>query len=159
MAASELNIRISGTEAFDRVGAALRDADESMPGALRKEMVLLAKRLAVVASRAALSEPTHGSKHTGLRAQVARGVDVVETEDGAKVTTSMPIPDEAIIPRGLDDAEGWRHPVFGNKNRWVVQHGAFSWFMDSMQGGRSDGEQNLERLLEDTADRIAAAGE
>lgn len=156
--ASELNIRITGAEAFERVSAALSEADDSMPGNIRKEMVLLANRLAAIAKRAALAEPTHGANHTGLRERVSRGVGVRETDDGAVVTTSMPVPDEAVIPRGLD-AHGWRHPVFGNTRRWVTQHGAFSWFMDSMQGGRSDGEQNLERMLNEVAERIAAAGE
>lgn len=158
MDASELNIRITGAEAFERVSAALTDADNTMPGNIRKEMVLLANRLAAIAKRAALAEPTHGAVHTGLRENVSRGVGVRETDDGAVVTTSMPIPDEAVIPRGLD-AHGWRHPVFGNRRRWVVQRGAFSWFMDSMQGGRTDGEQNLERMLNEVAERIAAAGE
>lgn len=158
MAASEFHIRVNGAGAFDRVSTALTDADNQLPGDIRKEAVALANRLATIARRAVLAEPTHGPNHTGMRANVARGVDVSETESGAKITTSMPIPDEAIIPRGLDDALGWRHPVFGNRNRWVVQHGAFSWFLDSMQGGRSDGEQNIERLLDEWAERIAAAG-
>lgn len=158
MAASELNIRVNGSEAFDRASAALGRADAEMPGKVQKELTALAKRLAYIASRAALSEPTHGAGHTGLRENVSRGVGVRETEDGAVVTTSMPVPNEAVIPRGLD-AHGWRHPVFGNRNRWVTQHGAFAWFMDSMQGGRSDGEQNLERLLNETAEAIAAASE
>jgi hypothetical protein len=158
MDASELNIRVNGTEAFDRVSAALSDADDQMPGKIRKELQALARRLAYIASRAALSEPTHGTGHTGLRENVSRGVGVRDKDDGAVVTTSMPVPDEAVIPRGMD-AHGWRHPVFGNTNRWVVQHGAFSWFMDSMQGGRSDGEQNLERMLNEVAERVAAAAE
>jgi hypothetical protein len=158
MDASELIIRVNGTEAFERVGAALGEADDEMPGKIRKELVLLANRLAYVASRAALAEPTHGAVHTGLRESVSHGVGVRETDDGAVVTTSMPVPDEAVIPRGLD-AHGWRHPVFGNRNNWVVQHGAFSWFMDSMQGGRTDGEQNLERMLNEVAEKIAAAAE
>jgi hypothetical protein len=158
MADSDLTIRISGTEAFERVSAALGDADAQAPTKIRKEVVALANRLAYIASRAALSEPTHGTGHTGLRAQVSGGVGVRETDTGATVTTSMPESDEAVIPRGLD-AHGWRHPVFGNRNRWVVQHGAFSWFMDSMQGGRSDGEQNLQRMLDEMAEKIAAAAD
>lgn len=158
MAASELDVRVSGAEAFDRVSAALGEADAEMPVKVQKELVQLAKRLAYIASRAALAEPTRGTGHTGLRENVSRGVGVRETDDGAVVTTSMPIPDEAVIPRGMD-AHGWRHPVFGNRNEWVTQHGAFSWFMDAMQGGRSDGEQNLERMLNEVAERIAAAAE
>lgn len=158
MAGSELSIRISGTEQFDRVGAALDATDAEMPTKIRKEVVALASRLAYIASRAALSEPAYGRTHTGLRAEVSTGVGVRETDEGASVTTSMPESSEAVIPRGLD-AHGWRHPVFGNRSKWVVQHGAFSWFMDSMQGGRSDGEQNLQRLLDETAERIAAAAD
>lgn len=155
-APDELDLSISDSGALDRASAALTDADERLPADILREVRQVAARLANIARARALAEPTFGPKHTGLRAQVAAGVGVSETELGAKVTTSMPQANEAVIPRGLDQ-NGWRHPVFGNKSRWVVQHGAFSWFMDSMQGGRSDGEQNLERLLEETAERIAAA--
>lgn len=160
MAAAELSFEVSGLETFDRVSAALSDAEGSLPDGIRKELSGVAQRLANIARRAVLEEPTHTDRHTGLRAQVSSGVSVVETPEGVTVNTSMPESDEAIIPRGLDNRTGWRHPIFGNREgKWVVQHGAFSWFLDSMQGGRSDAEQNLERLLNETAEKIAAAGD
>lgn len=157
MGASELDISVSGTEALGRASAALHEAEVGLPDQIRKEVRQVAQRLALIAKRRALEEPTHGPKHTGLRAQVSAGVSVSDTETGAKITTSMPQADEAVIPRGFDDgARGWRHPVFGNRNNWVTQRGAFSWFMDSMKGGADDGEQVLHQLLEDTAQRIDA---
>lgn len=157
MGASELDISVSGTEALGRASAALREAEVELPDQIKKEVRQVAQRLALIAKRRALAEPTHGPKHTGLRAQVSAGVAVVETETGAKIITSMPQSDEAVIPRGLDDgARGWRHPVFGNRNNWVTQRGAFSWFMDSMREGASDGEQALHQVLEDAAQRIDA---
>lgn len=153
---AELDVSISGTDDFERASAALAGAEDRLPEDIRKEIRGVADRLANIARRRVLEEPTHGPKHTGLRAEISAGVSVLDESYGAKISTSVPQTDEAIIPRGLD-AHGWRHPVFGSRSNWVDQHGAFSWFMDSMQGARPDGEANLERLLEETAERIAQA--
>lgn len=158
MGASELGLSVSGNEAIDRASGALAEAEAQMPAKIRKEIFTVAEHLAFIARRRALEEPTHGSKHTGLRKEIAGGVSVEETDGGVRITTSMPQHDEAAIPRGMDaTARGWRHPVWGNRHNWVVQHGGFSWFIDSMQSGRSDGEQNLERMLEEAADKIQHA--
>jgi hypothetical protein len=70
----------------------------------------------------------------------------------------MTNPNEAIIPRGMDQ-HGWRHPVFGNKSEWVVEGLTdFSWFMDTMQEGEDMVGEGLEQQLENAAERIDNAG-
>jgi hypothetical protein len=71
----------------------------------------------------------------------------------------MPESDEAIIPRGLDRAAGWRHPVFGNMNVWVTQTASRpGWFTDTFADGRRPIQEGLTDELEGSAHRIAAAG-
>lgn len=155
---AELRISVTGGEVFSRAIAALAEADDSLAARVPEEARLLADRLAAIAKKAVLGEPTHGLKQRDLRATVSEGVGVRQNGPGdVTITTSMPKPDEAELPRGMDEPiRGWQHPVFGRRNEWVRQHDAFSWFLDSMKSGQEDGQKALERLLQEAADRIAA---
>lgn len=155
---AELKISVSGGEVFSRAMSALAEADDSLAVHVPEEARLLADRLAAIAKKAVLGEPTHGLKQRDLRATVSEGVDVRQNGPGdVTITTSMPKPDEAELPRGMDEpVRGWQHPVFGNRNNWVRQHDAFSWFTDSMQSGQEEGQRDLERLLKDAVDRVIA---
>jgi hypothetical protein len=156
MGVSRLGLDVSAGQ-LDRATAALREADDSLSVDIPQEMLQLANRLATLAQRRILEEPTHGVKQTGLRATIAAGVQVEPTPEGAHISTSVPKSNEAELPRGTDDPiRGWMHPVFGHMDRWVRQHDSFSWFMDSMQTGQDDGERALQNLLEDAARRINA---
>jgi hypothetical protein len=56
----------------------------------------------------------------------------------------------------MDNVRGWRHPVFGHRNRWVRQtSGSDEWFMDSMRRGAEPLEDRLTRNLELAAEAIA----
>lgn len=150
----ELRIDVDGDDVAAAVRA-LTEADTSLPGAFQKTIRLKAAESARQASEKALQEPAFGAKHTGLRDEVASGVAVESTPGGAKISTSMPNTDEAIIPRGLDGGRGWRHPVFGHRSTWVRQHGAFSWFSETIAAGADDIEHGLGDDLDAAAERIA----
>lgn len=71
----------------------------------------------------------------------------------------MADPDEAIIPRGLDRPQGWRHPVFGNKDVWVTQRPLRpGWFTETFANGHDEIENALTDALEWARDTVAAAG-
>ncbi|PRH79406.1 hypothetical protein C6N75_10000 [Streptomyces solincola] len=149
---------VTGPE-FRRVEAALAKVDAAFPERFRDRIENLAEPLAAKARARVLALPTPGNAgHTGLRARVAEGVAVrVSGRAGVRITTSMSEPDERIIPRGLDRRSGWRHPLFGDRDRWFSNPG-YSWFMDTMDDSQNEFENGLTELIEDSAREIADAG-
>jgi hypothetical protein len=153
-----IDISVSGIGKLDDITRAMAIENEDIPRELKNSIKDSAGTLGDRASLRVILEPTHGLKHTGLRARVAKGVGLQELPDGYRVTTSMPNANEAAIPRGMDQ-HGWRHPVFGNKGTWVVEGITdFSWFMDTMQEGEDLVGNGLEQQLENAAERIDNAG-
>lgn len=131
-----LHVGVEGGDEIARKVAALAALDADLPAEFQQTIRSHADELAAQARQKAEEEPAHGPRHTGLRDAVAAGVDVQDTTGGVNVTTSMPNRDEAAIPRGFDNPlKGWRHPVFGRRDSWVQQRGAFSWFTDTMADG------------------------
>jgi hypothetical protein len=132
--------------------------DDEMPSNLKESIHESAGTLGDRAGLRVVLEPTHGRKHTGLRAEVAKGVGLQDIPDGYRVTTSMSSPSKAAIPRGMDE-HGWRHPVFGQSDTWVMEGTTdFSWFMDTMQEGEEMVSEGLQKVLENAAERIDNAG-
>lgn len=146
---------------WDSVTAQLRETDPEMPGKMRDALQKVSGPIVNDARRAALALPARGRKHTGLRGRVAAGVEAhaqVSTGAAVRITTSMADPQEAELPRGLDNGlRGWRHPVFGNANNWVNQRGG-SWFRSTIAGDGDQVERALTGVLEQMANAIAAAG-
>jgi hypothetical protein len=58
-------------------------------------------------------------------------------------------------PKRLNRAGGWRHPVYGNREVWVQQHGKPEWFDRSFQGREGHYRQAVLDAMEDMARRIA----
>lgn len=155
-----LEISISGGGALDRVIGALSETGSSLPGeifgAIEQETLKLIER----AREAVVAMPTHGDKHTGLLQKVADGVAlaqiITEDEQYLRVITQVPEADMRGIPRGLDAGE-WSHPLFGNRNHWYTQHGAYSWFTQTFSDGKSEYMREVNKVLEAAAGRIKAA--
>lgn len=158
--AARLSVTIRRGREWDNVADALRDEGRSIPRRGVRIARQNAESLAGKARRRVRRVPVVGrSGHTGLRRRVAAGVRVVNVPNGARVITSMPERDEAIIPRGLDSPRGWRHPVFGNKSVWVRQRPLRSgWFSGTMEDGHDEFRDDLEDMLEDSVDYIASRG-
>jgi len=153
-----IDIEVDGLDQLGDVTKAMAIEDEEIPNALKGSIHESAGTLGDRARLRVILEPTHGKKHTGLRAEVAKGVGLQDIPDGYRVTTSMPTPSKAAIPRGMDQ-HGWRHPVFGQSDNWVVEGTAdFSWFMDTMQEGEDLVSDGLQKELENAAERIDNAG-
>jgi hypothetical protein len=144
---------------FPRVEAALGEIDKSIPIDVPRALRDAADPISRLVEAAALALPTHGTKHTGLRARLARGVGVrVDVGGGLRFTTSMAQPDEAELPRGFDSgATGFRHPVFGDRDVWVHQTGG-SWFRQPIADQRGFMEKYVVDVLSDAADTVAEAG-
>lgn len=148
---------------FKRVEAALAAINSEFPRKFRDEMKKALEPYVNQAKRNVLAIPTHGPKHTGLRAKVAKGVKTVAapasgTAGYIRVETTMPKADMAIIPRGMDRSAGWRHPVYGNRANWVTQHTGGSWFRDALSHAQKPIEDALTRVLEEGARTVGEAG-
>ncbi|GAA4676893.1 hypothetical protein GCM10023347_34070 [Streptomyces chumphonensis] len=53
-------------------------------------------------------------------------------------------------------ASGWRHPVFGNREVWVQQHGKIGWFDRAFEGQRNEYKAAVEAALTEMAERVVA---
>lgn len=155
---------VAGPE-FTRVAIALRAIDQALPRQLRGEMRDAVKPSVAEAKEKVRTMPVAGhSGTTGLRREVARGVKIQAGLSGRRgahlrVVTAMTRPDAEIIPRGLDRAAGWRHPVFGNRDNWVVQRPQRpGWFLETLSDARDPIEMALTHVLEKARDRVASAG-
>lgn len=152
------NVRLG--DEWRRTSAALREADRSLPGELRRAMRDAARPAAEDAKRRVKSLPVHGRKHTGLRRRVAAGVAIQAGAGrglGVRIVTGMKDPQERKLPLYLDDPRGWRHPVFGNRHEWVHQDTGGSWFRATIAEHRPQMTRDLQQVLEEAAKTIAAA--
>lgn len=152
------NVRLG--DEWRRTGIALREVDRTLPDELRRALRDAAKPAADDAKRRVLALPVQGAAHSGLRSRVARGVAVqagVARGLGVRIVAGMTNPQEANLPRYLDDQRGWRHPVFGNRHNWVRQTTGGSWFMATIAEHRPQMERDLQQVLEHAAETIAAA--
>ena len=52
-------------------------------------------------------------------------------------------------------ASGWRHPLFGNREVWIQQHGKIKWFDHAFEGRRNHYEHAVKSALADMVNRIA----
>ena len=59
-------------------------------------------------------------------------------------------------PKRTNRASGWRHPVYGNRDNWVVQRGKIEWFDRSFAGREALYNQAVNQAMEEMAQRIAA---
>jgi hypothetical protein len=151
---------VKGPE-WERVAAQLAVEEKQIPKNLRHQVRRNAESLAERAKQKVRRLPVRGrAGTTGLRQRVAAGVHVVDVVNGSRISTSMAERDESIIPRGLDRKVGWRHPVYGNREVWVQQRPYVSgWFTDTIADGHDEIEHDLDEVLNDAAERIAARGD
>jgi hypothetical protein len=139
--------------------------DHRLPGWLRRELKKSVKPAVTEVKRDIRNLPVRGHGHTGLRRKIARGIQVRASVGrgglrGAslRIVTTMPQPNEAIIPRGFTRHEGFRHPVFGT-DHWVHQPPLVEWhFKEDIASHRDDIARNMLNVLSDAAQRIADAG-
>lgn len=152
------NVRLG--DEWRRTSLALREVDGRLPKELRKSMRQTAKPAADDAKRRVRSLPVHGAKHSGLRRRVAAGVAIQAGAGrglGVRIVTGMKDPQERNLPRYLDDPRGWRHPTFGHRDRWVDQNTGGSWFRATIAEHRPQMTRDLQQVLEEAAETIAAA--
>lgn len=101
-----------------------------------------------------------GPRTTGLRARTGHALGISQTRKGIRILVSAQrFGDYGLtLPRYLDGSlrnfRRWRHPVFGNREVWVTQHGD-PWFFVTFNRHRTrfinavdDGIKEMLRELE-----------
>lgn len=96
---------------------------------------------------------------SGLRATVARATSIKLSTSARSAAmrlraaqAKMPA-DQRKLPRYLNDGS-WRHPVFGNRKRWVTQTAPPAWFDDAAQAKGPQARDAALRTVERYLDNI-----
>lgn len=120
----------AGRPVLDEVKAAVRDLPvTSRGGGGKRRQQFNAFRAEEAARRA--GKDTGAAigrglrKAHGLRASIASATKLQITAKGVRfvVQSAALPPSQRTLPRHLDSAKGWRHPVFGDREVWVEQKG------------------------------------
>ena len=143
-------ISVSGADDFYRLSKALKNAGKvELRKQLNKQLREAAKPLVQDARDAARRElPQKG----GLAAQVAKSPIRVQVRTGAR-TAGVRITGRGQGLRGADRGR-LRHPVFGNRDRWVTQDVKPGWFTGTMEREAPKVKPAIDQAIQDVADVI-----
>lgn len=127
---AEIDFRTDAADLRNLLGKSSQ-VPERLRSALRKRIRQAAQVAADDSKRTVLGAPGTRSRHprhTGLRQGIADGIKVsVMTGARAGVTirsTGAGLPaDKRSLVLAYESRKGWRHPVFGDTERWVTQLG------------------------------------
>ena len=117
-----------------------------------------AEPAAEAARQAVLSAPSEGSRHTGLRQNIAAGVKIGLSASarsaGIKITSSnSALPANQYRMNRTFDKETFYHPVFGHKPM-VAQRGK-EWFYGPIRESRPLFHEGVQKAMDETAERLA----
>ncbi len=156
MVRPSIGVSVRGAEKFEKVSRALKDAGRGdLRKALNAEMRKGARPLIPQARDSALSTlPTKG----GLARQVSKEPMRVSVQTGA-TTAGVAI----VVGRRRGGARSAnqgrvRHPVFGNRDRWVTQVVQPGWFDKSLRRKAPDVRRNLDSAVNDFVKRLERRG-
>lgn len=105
------------------------------------------------------SRKVEAKKSHGLRATIARSIQLKITASGPRTGVRIRVDgtklpeDERKLPMDLDNPKGWRHPVFGNRDKWVTQHGRPWWDVTILKHKETVRSRILD-AMKSTADKI-----
>ena len=150
-------------QALEGVATALRFEEDGRQ--LRKDMTRELRQAVEpaipVIKSGLMSYSGAGRVSPSLTATVASRVRVASrlTGDRAGVRVSI---GRTGMPRGfrnapkrLNRAEGWRHPVFGDTEKWVQQRGPAGYFDDPLNERRDEMRAAVVRAVEEMSERVA----
>jgi hypothetical protein len=91
----------------------------------------------------------------GLRETIAAGVRLQINASGIRfIASSARLPEsQRTLPRHLDSEKGWRHPVFGNRDNWVTEHGG-PWFAETIKPHAPDFRAAVVDAMEETKNML-----
>jgi hypothetical protein len=94
------------------------------------------------------------NKSHSLRATISRNVKVSVTAKGVKFVLPKELIEKWEFPgRDLDRSIGWRHPVFGDKETWVTEHGN-PWWANTLNDSTPDFRDAVLQAVQETLDQL-----
>lgn len=145
------DFEVRGADQFLALSKALKHAGRTeLRKELNKRMRDGAKPLIPKARAEALSRlPQRG----GLAKQISKEPARVQTRTGKDPGVRIVVGKKRGGARAAN--RGWiRHPVFGNREKWVDQKVTPGWFDEPMQASAPDIRQALQQAIEEVADKI-----
>jgi len=146
-------IEIQGADKLARVAKALRQAgDKELSKELYKALNRATKPMRAEAKKAAASKlPRAG----GLNKRVARAR--MSTRRRAGKDPGVKIVATGMEQLAMTDQGHVRHPVWGNRGRWVNQPipQAKGWFTEPMEAGAANARREIVKAIDDVAKKIA----
>jgi hypothetical protein len=96
---------------------------------MRRNITTAVKPMQAAVGQNILAIPTHGTKHTGLRAAMARATKISIRTTGRTIGVRLEVKASAMpagkesLPALMDNRRRWRHPVYGPSTSptWVTQ--------------------------------------
>lgn len=147
-----------------QVAAELRSMDQvRVTRIIRGHLERRARPVGMAVRARILAIPTKGPKHTGLRQRIADCVDTFLDINGPIVTVGVEIIPERMptgqwgLPlymEGVNRHGPWRHPVFGNFDRWVSQD-AHPYFYDPASQLALAGREGIDAAADEIARDIS----
>jgi hypothetical protein len=146
------DFEIRGAEQFLKLSKALKHAGRTE---LRKELTngmrRAAKPLIEASRKEALARlPRRG----GFAEQVAREPQRVAVRTGARTAGVRIVVGKSRGGARAANRGEIRHPVFGNRDVWVTQSVPKGWFDDAMKDGAPTIRRELEKAMNDVADKV-----
>lgn len=147
------DFEVRGAEKFEKVAKALKTAGDKE---LRKELYSAINRATKpLRANAKKSAERNLPKAGGLNKRVARARMSARRSTGRN-------PGVKIVAKGMEqlalmDQGMVRHPVYGNRKRWVNQPipDAEGWFSKPMEDGKPEAQREIVHALDDVAKKLA----
>src|SRR5690606_4117003 len=148
---------------YRALSQALKGADRQLQRDLRRR-IRQEGQPALTAVRAAAqgiemtSTPSAGGgrRSTGLRARLAAATRVSAQATGVRIAVQENRVDPEYgntLVQGSEGLKRWRHPVFGNTEKWVGQKGS-PWFYPTLRREGPAFRAAVERAMRDTMRKI-----
>ncbi len=137
-----------GRKMRSALALALRKAQEPVRDKVRSEIMAM---------------PSAGLRKSGppLRASIAREVRSEVKLDGPNPGARL-VAGNSSMPRNFKHApvrtvasRGWRHPVFGDMDKWVRQPGKRGWFYKPQREAEKSYREAILRVIAEFANKIA----
>ncbi len=155
-------VGVTGTASLRRMATKLKTAEAIVKAEAAKELqraappVLAAVRAEVrTASFPAVPSKGSGRESSGLREHLADSTVTRPFGTGVRFVVADPRGQTlARYTEGVAYHTRWRHPVFGNVERWVQQK-ADPWFFPTIRAARGTFEGAIERAIRRIAQRLS----
>lgn len=120
-------LSVQGARDLAQLARDLREAgDPKIRKDLRRDIASAMKPMKAAVQANARAIPAKGAGHTGLRGDIARAtrIRVAASSHAAVVIEVAPSrmpPGKRSLPPRMEGWSRWRHPVYGNRTKWVGQ--------------------------------------